>query len=183
MRTTDSELKALMLASLAGDAAAYRTLLESLERQLQAFFRRRLAGDAAEVPDLVQETLIAIHRRRGTYDARQSFAAWAYAIARHKLIDHFRRRGRAAIIPLEESSTLLAADESAGADARHDIEKALASLPPATQALIRDVKLRELSHAEAGVPRGMSETAVKVAVHRAMKRLAALLHSQKDARP
>lgn len=183
MRTTDSELKALMLASLAGDAAAYRLLLESLERQLLAFFRRRLAVDATEAPDLVQETLIAIHGRRGTYDASQSFAAWAYGIARHKLLDHFRRRGRAAIIPLNESDALLAADESASADARHDIEKALASLPPATQALVRDVKLHDLSHAEAGARRGMSETATKVAVHRAMKRLAAFLHAQKDPRP
>ena len=180
MRTPDSDLKALMLASLAGDAAAYRTLLESLERELQPFFRRRLASDAAEAPDLVQETLIAIHSRRGTYDAGQSFTAWAYGIARHKLIDHFRRRGRAATIPLEDGGALFATDESRGAEARLDIEKALAALPPATQSLIRDIKLKELSHAEAAAARGMSETAAKVAVHRGMKKLAGILRPQKD---
>jgi RNA polymerase sigma-70 factor (ECF subfamily) len=183
VRTPDSDLKALMLAGLAGDAAAYRMLLESLERELAPFFRRRLAGDAAEAPDLVQETLIAIHTRRGTYDAGQSFAAWAYAIARHKLVDHFRRRGRAATIPIEDGGALFAADDSAGAEARHDLETALAKLPPPTQSLIRDIKLRELSHAEAAASRGMSETAAKVAFHRGMKKLANLLRPHKDAPP
>lgn len=183
MRTADSDLKALMLASLAGDAAAYRTLLESLERELLAFFRRRLAGDAAEAPDLVQETLIAIHTRRSTYDASQSFAGWAYAIARHKLIDHFRRRGRRATVPIDSGGALYACDDGAGAEARHDIENALATLPPATQSLIRDIKLRELSHAEAAATRGMSETAAKVAVHRGMKKLAAFLRPQKGQSP
>jgi RNA polymerase sigma-70 factor (ECF subfamily) len=176
-------LKALMLASLAGDAAAYRTLLETLERELGSFFRRRLAGDAAEAPDLVQETLIAIHTRRGTYDTSQPFAGWAYAIARHKLVDHFRRRGRAASVPLDEGVALFAADDIRGADARHDLENALARLPPATQSLIRDIKLRELSHAEAARLRGMSETAAKVAAHRGMKKLATLLRPQKGSRP
>ena len=171
-----------MLASLAGDAAAYRTLLESLERELAAFFRRRLAGDAAEAPDLVQETLIAIHTRRGTYDANQSFAAWACAIARHKLIDHFRRRGRAATVPLEAGGALFAADDGAGAEARHDVENALATLPPATQSLIRDIKLRELSNAQVAAARGMSETAVKVALHRGLKKLGAYFHGEGGAK-
>ena len=180
--TPEPDLKALMLAGLAGDAAAYRTLLEWLERELTPFFRRRLANDSAEVADLVQETLIAIHTRRGTYDHTQPFTAWTYAIARHKLVDHFRRRGRAKTVPIADDM-VPAADETAGAEARHDIEKALATLPPATQSLIRDIKLRELSHAEAARARNMSETAAKVAVHRGMKKLAAFLRPQKDAPP
>src|SRR5438477_12421890 len=107
-----------MLASLAGDAAAYRTLLESLERELQPFFRRRLAHDTAEADDLVQETLIAIHTRRGTYDRSQPLTAWTYAIARHKLVDHYRRRGRTRMLPLDEGGHLPAADETAGAEAK-----------------------------------------------------------------
>jgi len=172
-----------MLASLAGDAPAYRTLLEFLERELAPFFRRRLADDAAEAADLVQETLIAIHTRRGTYDSSQPFTAWTYAIARHKLVDHYRRRGRAPTIPLDNAGDLLAADETAGAEARHDVENALGRLPPATQSLIRDIKLRELSHAEAARLRGMSETAAKVAVHRGMKKLVEFLRPQRGAPP
>jgi RNA polymerase sigma-70 factor (ECF subfamily) len=177
VQASESDLKALMLAGLTGDAHAYRLLLEALRKQLEIFFRRRLTGDAAEIDDLVQESLIAIHTRRATYDRTQLFTAWAYGIARHKLIDHFRRRGRAMTVPLDGGADLFIPDDSPGVDARYDIEKALGTLPPATQALIRDVKLRELSHAEAASVRGMSETAVKVAVHRGLKRMTAFMRS------
>jgi RNA polymerase sigma-70 factor, ECF subfamily len=183
VQTSEADLKALMLAGLAGDAAAYRALLDALQRQLAAFFRRRLSGNPAEVDDLVQESLIAIHTRRGTYDRSQPFTAWSYAIARHKLIDHFRRRGRATTVPIDDGGALFVPDESASVESRLDIEKVLAKLPPATQALIRDIKLKDLSNAEAAAARGMSETAVKVAVHRGLKKLAAFLHPDADGRP
>jgi RNA polymerase sigma-70 factor (ECF subfamily) len=171
-----------MLAGLAGDAAAYRLLLETLQKQLEGYFRRRLGGDPSEADDLVQESLIAIHSRRGTYDRSLLFTAWAYAIARHKLIDHFRRRGRAAMVPVEDSG-LFVSDDSSSVESRLDVERGLASLPPATRALIHDIKLRELSNAEAAAARGMSETAVKVAVHRGLKKLAAFLRTEPEKRP
>lgn len=175
MQSSEADLKALMLAGLAGDAAAYRTLLEAMQRQLGAYFRRRLSRDPAEIDDLVQESLIAIHTRRGTYDRAQPFTAWAYAIARYKLVDHFRRRGRAMTVPLEDSAALFVPDESASVDARYDLEKAMQTLPARTQALIRDIKLRDMSNAEAGAARGMSETAAKVAVHRGLRKLTGFL--------
>jgi RNA polymerase sigma-70 factor (ECF subfamily) len=171
----ETELKMLMLAGLAGDAPAYRVLLETLQRQLGAYFRRRLGALGAEADDLVQETLVAIHTRRATYDRAQPFTAWAYAIARHKLVDHFRRAGRAATIPIEDGLVLFVNDESAGVEARHDLDRALAALPAATQALIRDIKLKDVTNAEAAAARGMTETAVKVAVHRGLRKLAAAL--------
>lgn len=177
MQSTEADLKALMLAGLAGDAAAYRMLLDALQRQLAAYFRRRLGSNEAEVDDLVQDSLIAIHTRRATFDRTQLFTAWTYAIARHKLVDHFRRRGRTATVPIEDSPALFVNDESASADARYDIERALQTLPPATQALIRDIKLKEMSNAEAAASRGMTETAVKVAVHRGIKKLSGYLRS------
>jgi RNA polymerase sigma-70 factor (ECF subfamily) len=182
VQTPEADLKALMLAGLAGDGAAYRLLLETLQRQLGGYFRRRLAGDPSEVDDLVQETLIAIHTRRGTYEHSLLFTAWAYGIARHKLVDHFRRRGRASTVPVEDSG-LFVPDDSRSVDARLDIERALATLPPATRALIRDIKLKEQSNAEAAEARGMSETAVKVAVHRGLKKLAAFLRAEPEKRP
>ncbi|HEY3638231.1 MAG TPA: sigma-70 family RNA polymerase sigma factor [Rhizomicrobium sp.] len=182
MQTAEADLKALMLAGLAGDAAAYRLLLESLQQQLAAFFRRRLAGDLSEVDDLVQEALIAIHTRRGTYDRSQLFTAWTYAIARYKLIDHFRRKGRAKSVPLEDQA-LFVADESSSVEARLDIERAMATLPAATQSLIRDIKLREFSNAEAAASRNMSETAAKVAVHRGIKKLMTFLGAEPEKRP
>ncbi|HEX4097595.1 MAG TPA: sigma-70 family RNA polymerase sigma factor, partial [Caulobacteraceae bacterium] len=82
-----------MLAGLAGETEPYRRLLDELSRLLRAFYGRR-CPPGMDAEDLVQETLIAVHTRRATYDPGQPFTAWAYAIARYKLIDALRR-GRA----------------------------------------------------------------------------------------
>src|SRR6185295_10211879 len=75
----EAQLKAMMLASLSGDTASYRLLLTVLSRHLRSYYARRLARHA-DAEDLVQETLIAIHARRGTYDAGQPFSVWLHAI-------------------------------------------------------------------------------------------------------
>jgi len=173
VQTTEPRLKALMVASLDGDGAAYRLLLGELRSGLKGYFTRRLSRSAADVDDLVQETLMAIHTRRETYDRSQAFTAWAFAIARYKLIDHYRRRGRRIFVPLEDAGALFVSDESGASDARRDAERALAILPERTRALVRGVKLEELSHAEVAAKSGMTEGAVKVAVHRGLKALTA----------
>ena len=163
-----------MLAGLAGDAGAYRRLLDALSRHLRAYYGRRLGpGLAGDAEDLVQETLIAMHARRGTYDPAQPLTAWVHAIARYKLIDFLRRRRVRQTLPLDEASELLAADESESAGARRDVEKLLATLPAKSRAVMRAVKIDGLSVAEAAAKTGMSESAVKVSVHRAMKNLSA----------
>jgi RNA polymerase sigma-70 factor (ECF subfamily) len=163
VETSEAHLKALMIASLEGDAAAYRVLLGDLRRRLSAYFARRL------------------HTRRETYDRSQAFTAWAFGIARYKLIDLYRRRGRFVFIPLEDAGALFAPDESGAADARGDIERSLAMLPERTRALVRSVKLDELSHAEAAAKSGMTEGAVKVAVHRGLKALTARFGGRSDS--
>ena len=104
----EAELKRLMLRGLDGDPVAWRALLTELRGALTPFFRRRLIGLEADVEDLVQDCLIAIHAKRATYDRSMAFTAWAYAIARYKLIDHFRRQGRRTQVPLEDADVLLA---------------------------------------------------------------------------
>jgi RNA polymerase sigma-70 factor (ECF subfamily) len=180
VETSESQLRALMIASLDGDAAAYRVLLADLRRRLNAYFARRLRQSSADVDDLVQDTLMAIHTRSETYDRSQFFTAWAFAIARYKLIDHYRRSGRRVLVPLEDAGALFAEDESGAAEARADIERALARLPERTRALVRGVKLEELSHAEAAARSGMTEGAVKVAVHRGLKALTAQFGGRSD---
>jgi RNA polymerase sigma-70 factor (ECF subfamily) len=169
-----------MIASLEGDAAAYRVLLGDLQRRLNGYFGRRLRNSSADVEDLVQDTLMAIHTRRETYDRSQFFTVWAYAIARYKLIDHYRRSGRRISVPLEDAGALFVEDESGAVDARRDIERALAKLPERTRALVRSVKLDELSHAEAAAQSGMTEGAVKVAVHRGLRALTAHFGAGRD---
>lgn len=171
MRTDiESDLKALMLAALAGDAAAYHRLLKVLAPHLRAYFARRLNG-AAEAEDLVQETLIAIHAKRASFDTAQPFTAWLYAIARYKLIDHLRRSGSRKTVPLEEASAITADSDNEAAEAARDVEQLLATLPEAKRGLLRKVKLEGLSTAEAAAATGLSESAVKVRVHRSLRAL------------
>jgi RNA polymerase sigma-70 factor (ECF subfamily) len=172
------ELKELMLRSLDGDAGAYRRLLAALSDRLGVYFGRRLRGDAAQVEDLVQETLLAIHAKRATFDRTQLVSAWAYAIARYKLIDHLRRTSRAGVRPFEPGEDFAAKDESAAAEARRDIEAGLATLPGHTRELLIRVKLHEEPVADVARRAGMSEGAVKVAVHRGFLKLAARLRGK-----
>ena len=169
MIAQEAQYREWMLAALAGDGAAYRMLLAGLTRHLRGYFARRLDPAAAE--DAVQETLIAIHARRATYDPSQPLTAWVYGIARYKLIDEYRRSKRRAQVPLDEAGDLFAADEETAASARRDVEKLLARLPEAKRKLVREVKLDGRPIAEIAAETGMSESAVKVNVHRAVKSL------------
>ncbi len=174
MSAAEARLKALMLSALAGDAAAYRALLTALSPHLRAYYARRL-GRSADAEDLVQETLIALHARRATYDTAQPFTAWLHAIARYKLIDHYRRAKVRRTLPLEEADAVFAEEEAEASDAARDVEKLLAALPESRRRLVRHVKIEGLSTAETAARTGMSESAVKVGVHRALKTLSAMI--------
>lgn len=165
-----------MAAGTAGDAAAYGDLLRELAPRLRAYFRRRLADRPADCEDLVQETLIAIHTRRHTYDPTQPFTAWAHAVARHKLMDWLRRHHRreAQHDPIEDRADLLFADgDQEASDAGRDVLAMLDTLPEKQREPIRLVKLEGLSVAEAAARTGLSASAVKVGVHRGLKALVA----------
>lgn len=181
MSASEERLRDMLVRGLAGDAAAYRTFLKELSAHLRAFLRGRLARLPDEVEDLVQETLLAIHNQRHTYDASQPLTAWVHAIARYKLIDLLRRRaGRDALNdPLEDEDELLAASETEAADARRDLAKLLERLPERQRLAIVHTKLDGLSVAETARLTGMSEAAVKVGVHRGLKALAALIRGER----
>jgi RNA polymerase sigma-70 factor (ECF subfamily) len=170
-----------MLDALGGDRAAYGALLTDLGGLLRRYFERRLA-DAAEAEDLVQETLLAVHTRRATYDPSRPFTAWAYAIARYKLIDHLRRRRARPTTPLDDNiHELFAPDDHAAASAASDLDRLLGALPESQSRAIRDVKLEGLTSAQAAARAGVNEGAVKVRVHRGLKALASLVRGGPDA--
>lgn len=173
MSDREDHLKALMLRGLDGDAQAWRGLLTEMSKHLRAFFSRRLYDGGADAEDLVQETLIAIHAKRATWDPKQSFSAWAYAIARYKLIDHLRRTRRHKHLPLEDAGVLFADTDVEEGATRSDLKRMLAILPERQRRLIEDVKVNGASVAEAAARLGYSETAAKVAIHRSMKTLTA----------
>ncbi len=175
MSTSEDRLKDLLVSGLAGDAAAYHGFLRELSAHLRAFLRRRLAGIPDEVEDLVQETLLAVHNQRHTYDAAQPLTAWVHAIARYKLVDLFRRRERRELLndPLDDEHELVSSADADAAEARRDLAQLLETLPERQRMPIVYVKVQGLSVVEAARLTGMSASAVKVAVHRGLKALAA----------
>lgn len=170
-------LKPLWLRAQAGDEAAYRECLQRITARLRAYLRRRLQTQPDDVEDLVQETLLALHIHRGTYDPSLAVSAWVIAIARHKLVDLWRRRGRQESLhdPIDEvDEALLAADVDEGS-AHRDLGQLLSTLPEAQRVAIVLTKVEGLSVAEAAQRTGASESAIKVQVHRGLKRLALLV--------
>jgi RNA polymerase sigma-70 factor (ECF subfamily) len=144
---------------------------------LRAFLRKRMGGMPDEVEDLVQECLLAVHLQRHTYDPAQPLTAWLHAIAKYKLVDLLRRRGRRELVtdPLDEETDVLASSETDAADARRDVNELLAQLPDRQRLPIVHMKLEGRSVVETAHLTGMSESAVKVGVHRGLKALAALM--------
>jgi RNA polymerase sigma factor (sigma-70 family) len=160
-----------MIGGLDGDVRAYTALLEELVPMLRSFFSRRLRGAADDVEDLVQETMIAIHTRRASYDRDRPFAAWAYAIARYKMIDHFRRtRVTVTIEGLED--VLLSEGFEAATSARMDVDRLLGEISPKQARIIRQTKLEGLTIPEAADRGAISESDVKISVHRGFLALA-----------
>jgi RNA polymerase sigma-70 factor (ECF subfamily) len=173
----ESGLKPLWTQAQAGDESAYRAALERIAARLRGYFGRRLQALPDEVEDLVQETLLALHLQRGTYDAALPVSAWVHAIARHKLVDLWRRRGRREALhdpldELDESAHPLASDAQ---PARRDLGLLIETLPAAQQQAIVLTKIEGLSMAEASARTGVSVAALKVQVHRGLKRLAELV--------
>lgn len=170
MSEIDAPLKALMLRGIAGDAAAHAELLSRMSVYLRRYFARKLSKGDADVEDLVQETLLAIHLKRETWDAAQPFTSWAYAIAHYKLIDQYRRRRIRRTEPLEAAENLFISSDEA-TTAHLDVDRLLGELPDRQRQVLSDVKLGGLSTAEAARKSGMTESAVKVSVHRSLKAL------------
>jgi len=171
MAAREIELKTMMTLALDGDSTAYDALLRTLAPLLRGFFHRRVGSeDVAE--DLVQETLIAVHSRRATFDRARPFTAWLYGIARYKLADHFRRSHRLAEVG-EVDSELEGPDLESANSAVIDVERLLALLPHKQGNAIRATKIEGLSLAEAASTAGISESDAKMSVYRGLKRLSA----------
>lgn len=171
----EASLHALMLRALEGNERAYQSLLTALSGHLRSYFRRRLFDGGADAEDLVQETLLALHSRRATYDPSLPLGPWVHAIARYKLIDHLRRVRRAGIqVPVEEENLFSEADPAAGLATR-DVGRLLDQLPLKQRAAIQAVKIDDLSVREAAARTNYSESDVKVSVHRGLKTLARLV--------
>jgi RNA polymerase sigma-70 factor, ECF subfamily len=179
MQLIEERLRSLMLQSLAGDAAAYRMFLDELTARLRSYLRRRLGGLPDEVEDLLQELLLAVHNKRHTYDPKQPLTSWVQAIAHYKLVDLLRRRSRSNALtdPLDEDDQVFATTANAATEAKYDVEKLLRGLPDRQRLPILYVKIEGASVTDTAKRTGMSESAVKVGIHRGLKALAERIRS------
>jgi RNA polymerase sigma-70 factor (ECF subfamily) len=168
---------ALMVAAQSGDAGAYHRLLSEAAIWLRRYYARRLPPGM--VDDAVQETLIAVHEKRHTYDPSRAFGAWLAAIARYKWIDALRSL-KAKPTEMLDDDIPVRSHEEAVTSAR-SLDRLLEALKPAQSRVIRLVKLQGLSIEEASKTTGQSATLVKVNIHRGLKRLASLVRSESDA--
>ena len=164
-------------SALDGDAAAYRRLLEALTPVLRAAATRgfaRTGMGTSEVEDVVQETLLAIHLKRHTWDPTQPLMPWVVTIARHKLIDALRRRGRRTELPVEDFAEILAAPPIRDPVEARDVDRLLDGLSLRQRDIVRSIAVDDESISATARRLMMSEGAVRVALHRGLKALAAL---------
>ena len=166
----------LMRSALAGDAGAYKALLAELAQAIRAQVRASLARSGrgnADVEDIVQEVLLAVHLKRSTWDANLAFAPWVNTIARYKIIDAFRREGGRSYVQVDDLQVELAAPASNESDIG-DAERLIGQLNDRSQQIVRAISLNGESFAQVADRLKMKEGAVRVALHRALAELATL---------
>lgn len=165
------DLEALMRRSLAGDKAAYAQLLRETARLLRPYFSRRLSFES-EVDDLLQETLISIHKARHTYDGQRPYKPWVYAIARFRLQDFLRMHYADQLRHAQQLSGLEADPQDDVTELGFSYESISAEvekLPEKQATIVRLLHHDGYTAREVAEQLGMTESAVKVAAHRAYK--------------
>lgn len=165
-----------------GDQVAYRRLLESVTPYVRTLAARYFrSGD--DIEDVVQDVLLTLHLVRRTYDPARPFGPWLVAIANRRIVDALRRRGRVGSYetPLDlELETFMASEANLQEDSldARVLKEVIEQLPTGQREAIRMLKLEDMSLQEAAATSGMSVAALKVAVHRAKKRLRELLQKR-----
>jgi RNA polymerase sigma-70 factor (ECF subfamily) len=167
----EAELAALLRAAIDGDARAYTAFLGRVAGRVRSLARRKITRGGVDPEDIVQETLLAIHAKRHTWMTDAPVLPWVNAIAQHKLVDAFRRRGRRMEVDIDDVATTLAEPETETVLGR-DVERALGALAPGQRLVVSAIAVEGCSIGEAARKLGMTETAVRVALHRGLKAIA-----------
>lgn len=170
----EREWSRLMKAALAGDETAYRSVLQALALFVRSKIRRglvRFGQGTADIEDLVQETLLAIHLKRHTWRTDEPLGPWVSAIARNKLIDSLRRKGRHISVPIDDVLDSLAAIEPAERLTEGDARQILLKLSGRPREIVEAISINGASIREAAAKYAMSEGAVRVALHRGLATL------------
>jgi RNA polymerase sigma-70 factor (ECF subfamily) len=181
VREGEDEWTGLMRAAIAGNDSAYHRLLKAVTPVLRATARRGLARAGQPVDlseDIVQDILLAVHLKRHTWDADAPFAPWLFAIARNKLIDALRRRGRRIFVDIDDFAETLPGEPAAESVPASEIAAQLQSLPARQRDVLQSIAVDSTSIKDTAAKFAMSEGAVRVALHRALANLTAKLREQ-----
>jgi len=181
VREGEDEWTGLMRSAISGDSAAYHRLLKAITPVLRAAARRGLARAGQPVDqseDIVQDILLAVHLKRHTWDANAPFAPWLFAIARNKLIDALRRRGRRVFVSIEDFSETLADQPAAETASPSEVATQLNALPARQRDVLQSIAVESASINETAAKFAMSEGAVRVALHRGLSSLTAKLRGE-----
>jgi len=180
VRGRDDEWTELMRSANAGDTVAYHRLLKAVAPVLRAAARRGLARAGQPVDqseDIVQDILLAVHLKRQTWDPAAPFAPWLFAIARNKLIDALRRRGRRVFVNIDDFAETIPSEPVAETLPPGEVAKHLESLPQRQRDVLQSIAVESASIKATADKLSMSEGAVRVALHRGLSALAARLRS------
>jgi RNA polymerase sigma-70 factor (ECF subfamily) len=168
----DAELAGLLTAAIAGDEKAYAAFLRRAAALVRAFAQRRTAQGGIDAEDIVQETLLAIHLKRHTWRQDAPVKPWLFAIARYKLIDAYRRKGRRIEVDIGDFSETLPAQETEERLSERDLERVLDTLAPGQRGVVESISVDGRSIGETATALNMNEGAVRVALHRGLKAIA-----------
>src|SRR4051794_19988157 len=170
-----------MRSAISGDSAAYHRLLKAVTPVLRAASRRGLARAGQPVDqseDIVQDILLAVHLKRHTWDVSAPFAPWLFAIARNKLIDALRRRGRRVFVNIDDVSDILPGESAEPAVPAREVAAHLQTLPARQRDVLQSIAVDGASIKAAAEKLCISEGAVRVALHRGLATLTARLRSE-----
>ncbi|MDE2436620.1 MAG: sigma-70 family RNA polymerase sigma factor [Sphingomonadales bacterium] len=173
MIADDATLSRLAGLAQRGDRQAYATMLTACRSWLLRYYRRKVPPD--QIEDLMQDTLLSVHRKLASYDPARPLIPWLAAIARYRFVDHLRIAYRDAADATLEDNTAVVEDEEQAVIARLSLDRLFEALPQAQSQAIELVKIEGLSISEASASTGQSESLVKVNIHRGLKRLASLI--------
>jgi len=163
-----------MIRAQGGDKLCYASLLTECEKWLRRYYGRKINPSA--IDDLVQETLISLHRKRASYDPTKAFLPWLAAIGRYRWIDSLRKIYRHEHDQLFEEMVADPQDEDV--TARVSLARLLGMLPEKQAEVISLVKIEGLSINEASAMTGQSESLVKVNIHRGLKKLSSMVETE-----
>jgi RNA polymerase sigma-70 factor (ECF subfamily) len=174
----DKALTALMRSAQGGNEGAYERLLRELAPLIGRMIRRQVAFlSPSDREDLLQDVLLSMHAARKSYDPARPFVPWLRAIAVNRAIDFMRRQSRRGTgqVLTDDIAAAIADDHAGDAVTRYDaldaLRRAISMLPQGQRSAIELLKLREMTLVEAAAMTGMSISALKASVHRAVGNL------------